>query len=132
MATQTFTDPTTFTIEVSTSPATAGLQFSGGPSGTLTVAEGGTLDLPRLTTVVTNTGQQSGSYTVTMGLSGPISGSWYAASLNGNAYGTPPTTVGPFTLAPGATATIVWGTQFEDAVPSQAGTYTTTAVVDVT
>lgn len=136
LATQSFTDPTTFTISVSQSPAAASVQFEDGPSGTVTIQEGQSLSLPELKTVVTNTGQQSGSFTVSAPLSGPAGNlAWYAASFSPSSGGSqgfsnPPTSVGPFTLAAGEAATIVWGTVFEDAQISDDGTYTT--IVNVT
>gem|GEM_PF-5513112 len=135
MSQQTFTDPTTFTISVTQTPPAPAVSFSGGPSGTISIDEGASATLPTLTTVLTNTGQATGTFTMTCAITGPTSGLWYVASAPSSA------TIGDYanvgvnnsgvqiTLAGGASATITWSTQWTDAQPNQDGTYTTVATV---
>lgn len=127
MPTKTFTDPTTFGVEVATA-ADIELQFSGGPSGTLTAAAGATITPQALGTTITNKGGTSATVAVSVAISGPISGKWYASEVNGQqlsqSTATPSVTIGP-----GQTASIIWGTQFDNAQPSYNGTYTNTASV---
>ena len=110
MPTQTFVDPTQFSIVEP--PAAANLTFSGGPSGTLTDPEGG--HLPDLYTTLENTGGQSATFTVRVDVltsSGDATGfKWFAyAGQPGLTYNSDRSQVS-VTLAPGQSVQIRWGT----------------------
>lgn len=141
MATQTFADPETFTVAVTTAaPPVAGIVWIQEPQGVQSVPQGGTLTLNSLGGTalglqMQNTGGSTGVFTVTAAISGPVSGPWYlfeVQSSNGgtetltNSTATPP----PITLAPGEWVILWWGISFEDAQVSYAGTYTTTATIN--
>lgn len=129
MPSQTFTDNQTFTIVAqapASTPAAAALGFSGGPSGTITGTVGATQQLGPLTTTLQNTGQTSGTFTVSVAINGPAPGTWYSTyGLASGANGVATITV---TLAGGQSVAIPWYTAwtFEAA---NAGTYSNVATV---
>lgn len=131
MPTQTFTDQQGFTIVAQApaapaTPAAAALGFSGGPSGTITGTVGATQQLGPLTTTLQNTGQTSGTFTVSVAINGPAAGTWYSTyGLASGANGVATVTV---TLAAGQSVAIPWYTAwtFEAA---NAGTYSNVATV---
>ena len=134
MPSQTFSDSATWALSVTVTPAQAEVTFSGGPS-TQTIAEGSNATLPTLSTVLTNTGQASATFTMTCAISGPTAARWYVSSAPSNVTKGDFANVGvsnsgaQVTLAGGASVTIQWSTVWDDAQPAEDGTYTNVASV---
>jgi len=109
---QTFVDPTQFSIVEPVQPANASLTFSGGPSGAITDPQGG--HLPDLYTTLENTGGQTGTFTVSVAIQLAAGGStpfeWFAyAGQSGLTYNSDRSQV-TVTLQPGQSIQIRWGT----------------------
>jgi hypothetical protein len=117
---QTFVDPTQFSIVEPAPPAAANLTFSGGPSGQVTDPQGG--HLPDLYTTLQNTGGQAATFSVAVniltsgGASTPFK--WFAyTGQSGLSYNSDNSQVS-VTLQPGQSIQIRWGTTWSGNVGS--------------
>jgi hypothetical protein len=142
MATQTFMDSSQFSVTVIAAAPAAQLSFSGGPSGTETANQGANLSLPSLTTVLTNSGNASGTFTISVtstqtatgsgeAPSSPATIAWTATQDSVSGTYSAPTASPSVRLSAGASVNITWTATITDVQPAEAGTYRTEATVTV-
>lgn len=118
-----FVDATKWTLDVLT-PPDAAVSFSGGPSGTVDVVEGETAVLT-MTTILQNTGGDTGTFSISASSAGGSSViNWASSGV---------ATVTGIKLAPGSSVSISWQATVTGSNPAvQDGTYTTQAAVSWT
>lgn len=118
----TFTDSTTWTLDVLSKPE-ANVSFTGGPTGTIDLQIGETTTLASLTTVLSNTGQGTGTFS--MGVQSVDTNSTSVISwLTSTGLASE-----SFVLSGGASATMTWTATISNAQAAEAGTYSNQADV---
>jgi len=138
MATQTFTDTTTFSVAVVAAAPAASLSFTQNPSSAFSANQGATLALSGWQTTLTNSGNVTGTFTLTAAYtqtSGvPSGGTAFTGTLEATGdsiRGTysSPTASPSIGLAAGSSVTMDWAGSISDIQPADAGTYTLSVAV---